>query len=304
MSGIEGSYTVLNKFIAGNKPAVVSLPVHNENGFSIYYDKTLHTTADVIHMQNQQNGKTSKLFGFFKLNTRIKLYVKHFKHQTLSMDERYEYSKAWDAGLYKSFSSIDILTLSSGMFYRDVNTWFTWNVNKKEWYARVRKMSTIGYIQIVSPLASDKERYYVSVLLEYVPSPCSHEDLKCGFESFESACINKGLIGTDDEYVNSISNLGFTPANARNFANILISSKTLFHPSLFIDKVFDILTSDLNNIHYRNYGIYLVNNIVLNSNFDNEIVKKRCYLLHIFRSMNLGVDFGSLGFMKMMLVYV
>lgn len=39
MSGIEGSYTVLNEFMSGNKLAVVSLPIHNENGFSICYNK-------------------------------------------------------------------------------------------------------------------------------------------------------------------------------------------------------------------------------------------------------------------------
>ena len=225
VSGAEGSYLISAIHMHGIKPSVIALHLHTESGFSISYDMRNHNSVEeMIERQESNDSKTSMLFGFFRLNERIEAYVNYMERDT--QDENFDTSTYdhYDAKfLYKNFNKIDLGELKKGLPYKNAIKLFRWDTGKKEWVARVKNSGALAYVPSVSCFSKEKDRYFISLLLDVVESPKCFDDLKCGLGSYDAACRQRGLIGTDYEYIRCLETMGQTPDICRLFVNMLLT---------------------------------------------------------------------------------
>jgi hypothetical protein len=238
---------------------------------------------------------TSKLSAFFRLMRRIDVYLRKKNNLEVTEEEELEYAKDIERGLVQKLHTIPEKELIEGYRYDPIIKRFAWKQMKQsEWVVRTFKSDTIAFIQTVSPMTKDRDRYYVSLLLHHIRKPKCFDDLKFGHPTFALACAELGLIGTDDEYVNNILAAGQTPETNRRSFDHLLSTNNIRFPSHFINSIFDRLTSDLVVTHYQRYGIPLDENESLL--FLSEEEQKRAYLLFIIGTWNLELSFEELNF--------
>ena len=238
---------------------------------------------------------TSKLSAFFRLTRRIDVYLRKKNNLEVTEEEELEYAKDIERGLVQKLHTIPEEELIEGYRYDPIIKRFAWKQMKQsEWVVRTFKSDTIAFIQTVSPMTKDRDRYYVSLLLHHIRKPKCFDDLKFGHPTFALACAELGLIGTDDEYVNNILAAGQTPETNRRSFDHLLSTNNIRFPSHFINSIFDRLTSDLVVTHYQRYGIPLDENESLL--FLSEEEQKRAYLLFIIGTWNLELSFEELNF--------
>ena len=173
---------------------------------------------------------------------------------------------------------------------------FTWASSKPcDWKPKVRKTGTLGYLQVVSPLSNDRERYYVSLLLQHVRGPESFDDLKLGHDTFEEACLELGIIGSDPEYINNFLSAGQNPdVNRESFAQLL-STKSIPFPSQFISDVFRFLAADLNEDHRRKHGFILYENESVRDLADVAMME-RAYLLFLIDNIVPDMTMEDMNF--------
>lgn len=137
---------------------------------------------------------------------------------------------------------------------------------------------------------SQKIRICISSVKE-VRKPCSFDDLKGNFNNFEEACLRRGLIGSDGEYIACLQTMGLSPKEARKFVIMLLMTNDIISPSTFVTDVFDYLSQDLEQQFFARYNLPLESN----QNLAPDLAK-RSYLLYLFSEYNFEVDLVALGF--------
>ncbi|KAG5552505.1 hypothetical protein RHGRI_010554 [Rhododendron griersonianum] len=83
------------------------------------------------------------------------------------------------------------------LLYKDFPQHFVWNSPSKSWTER-KQQEVVGRIITANP--SEGERYYLRLLLTYIPAPTSYAYLRTNgvtFESYREAAISHGLLEDD-----------------------------------------------------------------------------------------------------------
>ncbi|GME70289.1 unnamed protein product [Ambrosiozyma monospora] len=97
----------------------------------------------------------------------------------------------------------------------------------------------------------DKDRYYIKLLLLNISDPASFTELKLGNDDFRDACLQLGLIESDQEWVNALQTLSSegSPSDYRKFFVTVLASGLVSDPDTFIVDTQDFLTADLEILH-------------------------------------------------------
>ena len=181
ISANEACWRIFQFPMQFQSPTVVRLTVHLPGEQQVYFSAS--STIDEVISAMSRSEKTN-LNQWFALNARERILP-------LTDSER---------GKDKD---LNLLPTSSDLLYVEIPSYYTWNVNKKDWFRRKKYPSdAIGRLYSVHP--SEGERYYLRILLYNVTGAESFDDLKTidgtVMPTFKKACIELGLLENDDEW--------------------------------------------------------------------------------------------------------
>lgn len=113
------------------------------------------------------------------------------------------------------------------LYYWQIPEFYKWNAKRGQWVKRQRNRKVIGRLYSVSPRNTTLSR--LRLLLLHVKGAASFEDLKAvgneAFESFDEACLARGLVLDDSEWQRCLEEAAITRTGKqlrRLFATILV----------------------------------------------------------------------------------
>jgi hypothetical protein len=165
VSALEACWRLLGFELYLSSHAVELLQAHVEQGQSV----ALRANETVQDALDRASNTDTKLTAWFKLNS------------TVNSESR-------------------------GLRYIDIPEHYAWNAAGKKWTKRLRAAKTVGRIPFIPPSAG--ETFYLRLLLNVVRGPCSFAELRTHngehYNTYEEACLARGLIDGNDEYTNAI----------------------------------------------------------------------------------------------------
>ena len=147
--------------------------------------------------------------------------------------------------------------LAADMLYPDFPSKFTWNCTLKKWSPRKNASATIGRVFFAVP--SDKERFYLRMLLYTIRGPTSYINLRtyegCVYPTYQETCIARGLLETDEEWDICLTEAATiqTGFQFRQLFVTLLLGNSPSDPRALFDKHLDSLSDDC---RYRLRQVY------------------------------------------------
>ena len=139
----------------------------------------------------------------YRLPVHLKDKHKFYFNESDSVEDLTEKMKNKKTELMAYFELNKIEPKARELFYQDIPESYTFDSKKCCWYEKKRHCSSIGRLTSVSP--SDKDKFYLRLLLLNVKGKTSFEDL-CTVDNIEyypnygADCLALGLIKNDEEW--------------------------------------------------------------------------------------------------------
>ena len=222
VSACEAVWRILKFPMSNNFPAVQRLQLHLPDMQSVTFDPEAQSAEDLLDRDK------------IRKTTLTEFFVACQQHSTAGSQ------------------------LAVGLLYPDFPSKFTWDQRSRAWNPRRGRFSTIGRVYFAVPSAG--ERYYLRMLLYVVTCPTSFEYLRTYegvvYNTFQEACMARGLLETDDEWDTCLNEAGFTQSGEqlRQLFVIILLGNTPADPLGLFNRHLHHLSDDCRNRLQRRFG--------------------------------------------------